>query len=118
MLPVLYQHMAERHMRQLLHEAEIERMLALVEKPRSKSRLFYPSFLYFIYSRTRLLFRRHVFSRATNMQTISVAESENALRTTFALVHERGLVSDYDDRFIEKFVQTFEQELARRRPST
>ena len=44
---------------------------------------------------------------------VTLAESECALRATLALMHKDGVISDYDERFVQQFTQTFEQELAR-----
>lgn len=115
MFPMPHDHMAEHHMRELLHEAEVERMLALVEKPGWKSSLFSSTVFSVLYNWTRLLLRRNVVLNTSQVESISVEASELALRLTFARLHEKGVVSDYDDCFLEQFVETFERELAGQR---
>ncbi len=108
----LYQHIAEQRMEQRLQEAKIEQTLALIEGAR-QNRWRQQSFSRSIYNRTRLLFRRHAhIPDATHTKT-SVAESKHAIRTTFIHMHTRGLVSDYDEQFVDSFLQTFQQELLR-----
>ena len=43
---------------------------------------------------------------------VSLEEIKLAVLSTFSAMHEVGLVSEYDDQFIEKFVQMLEEDLA------
>lgn len=57
------------------------------------------------------MYRRPVALQTTRTEEVSLAEIKPAVMTTFSAMHEVGLVSEYDDQFIEKFVQTLEEEL-------
>ena len=43
---------------------------------------------------------------------VSLEEIKPAVLSTFLAMHEVGLVFEYDDQFIEKFVQMLEEDLA------
>lgn len=100
MHPFFNQQMARQHMDDLQHEAE----LAHLHQPRAYARL-----LERLYDSTRLLYRRTVV--LYKPQHVKLEEIKPALVNTFCVMHEVGLVSEYDDQFVEQFVQTFEQEL-------
>ncbi len=114
---ILYQHRVELHTQQLLQEAEIEQMFALIVADRQQRQL-QSSSPRSIHNWTRELFRRQTRLQETQHTTTSIAESEGAIRTTFMHMHARGLVSDYDEQFIGCFIQTFQQELLRQRAAT
>ncbi|SRR6266567_2535416 len=63
------------------------------------------------YDRISFLYRRPVVRQEPELENVSLAEIRLAVLTTFHTLHEGGLVSDYDDRFIERFVETFQGEL-------
>ena len=110
---MLYMQMVEQHREQLLREAEMARVAGQVEKQQKHDGMFDADIFSGFARRVSLLFPFHVGTRMMSTETVTLAESECALRTTLALMHENGVISDYDERFVQQFTQTFEQELAR-----
>ena len=106
MHPLFNQQMVRQHMDDLQHEAELAHLTAHLHQPRS----MYIRLLGYLYDRTRLLYRRPVVRYKP--QHVKLEEIKPALVSTFSLMHEVGLVSEYDDQFLEQFVQTLERELA------
>ena len=90
----------------LQHEAELARLTAQFHQPCSA----YLGFLGHLYDRTRLLYRRPVVQH--KLQHVKLEEIKPALVSTLSVMYEIGLVSEYDDQFVEQFVQTLERELA------
>ncbi len=112
---MLYMQLAEQHREQLLREAENWRLAAQVKNARgSKAKLSPATFLH-VYRQATMLFPWRALGRTPNVGAITLNESESALRTTFALMHKKGVISDYDERFMQQFTQTFERELVRQR---
>lgn len=89
----------------LQHEAELVHLTAHLHQPHN----MYVRFLGYLYDRTRLLYRRPVVRQKP--QHVKLEEIKPALVSTFSVMHEVGLVSEYDDQFVEQFVQTLEREL-------
>ena len=106
MHPFFNQQMARQHIDDLQHEAELAHLTAHPRQPRSA----YLRLLRGLYDRTSLLYRRPVVRYKP--QHVKLEEIKPALVSTFSVMHEVGLVSAYDDQFVEQFVQTFERELA------
>ncbi len=112
MHPLFNQQLAKQHLQDLQREAEAARLVAHVDAPESTSGYRYHlNFLRLLYDRTRLLYRRPVVLAEAHPVVVSFEEIKPALISTFSTMHEVGLVSKYDDQFIEKFVQTLEHEL-------
>ena len=112
MHPLFNQQLAKQHLQDLQREAESAQLAAQVdESASSRSPRYYLNFLRVWYDRTRVLYRRPVVLEAVHPQVINLEEIKPALMSTFSAMHEVGLVSDYDDKFVEKFVHTFEHEL-------
>jgi len=112
MHPLFNQQLAKQHLQNLQCEAEAARLVAHVDAPESgRGHRYYLNFLRLLYDRTRLLYRRPVVLERPHPVVVSFAEIKPALLSTFSAMHEVGLVSNYDDQFIEKFVQTFEHQL-------
>ncbi len=72
-------------------------------------RLYPLSFLRYWYTRTKTLYKRPAV--LPGHEEVRLEEIKPAVLTTFSVMHEVGLVSEYDDQFIEKFVETLEWEL-------
>ena len=113
MHPLFNQQLARQHMQDLQCEVEAARSAAHLNKPESTGGQRYPAnFLQLWHNRTRLLSRPPVVFKEGHPEVVNFEEIKPALISTFSTMHETGLVSEYDDRFVEKFVQTFEHELA------
>lgn len=72
-------------------------------------RLYPLSLLRYWYNRARTLYKR--LAVLPRHEEVKLEEIKPAVLTTFSVMHEVGLVSEYDDQFIEKFVETLEREL-------
>ena len=106
MHPLFNQQMARQHMDDLQHEAEQIHLTAHLHQPRRA----YLRLLRYLYGRTRLLYQRPVVQY--KLQPVKIEEIKPALVSTFSVMHEVGLVSEYDEQFVEQFVQTLARELA------
>jgi len=112
MHPLFNQQLARQHMQDLLCEVEAAHSAALLNKAEStRSHHFYLRWFQLWQDRTRLLSRPTVV-REGYPEVVNYEEIKPALVSTFSTMHDTGLVSEYDDQFVEKFVQTFERELA------
>jgi hypothetical protein len=112
MHPLFNQQLAQQHMDDLRHEAEIAQTAAHMNTAEnSKRHEDKLGFLQSLYSRTSLSYRRTVTQQTTRPDEVSLEEIKPAVLTTFSVMREGGLVSEYDEQFIEKFVQTLEHEL-------
>lgn len=112
MHPFISQQIAQQHMKELQHEVEVAQAATHINKAGGTHRRWDNlSFLRDLYVRTRLMYRRPVAQQTTRAEEVSLAEIKPAVMTTFSVMREVGLVSEYDDQFIEKFVQTLEEEL-------
>ena len=112
MHPLINQQLAKHHSWELQREAEAVRFTAQANEPASRpGHRYHFNFLRFWYDRTRLLYRRPVVLEETPPEVVSFEEIKPALLSTFSTLREVGIVSEFDDRFVEKFVQTFEHEL-------
>ncbi len=107
---LLDQELARQHRADL--EREIQRA-ALASQVRllERAHLWEPVVSKRWYDRISFLYRRPVVRQGPEFENVSLAEIRPAVLTTFHTLHEGGLVSDYDDRFIETFVETFQGEL-------
>jgi len=113
MHPLFNQQLAKQHTEKLQCEAELARRAALVHESESRgSHSYHLNFLHKWYDMTRLLYRRPVVLQKAQAGVVNLEEIKPVLLATFSVMHEGGLVSEYDDCFVEKFIQTFEQELA------
>jgi len=113
MHPLFNQQLARQHMQDLQCEVEATRSAAHLNKPESTGGHRHPASLFQLwYNRTRFLSRRPVVFKEGHLEVVNFEEIKPALISTFSTMHETGLVSEYDDWFVEKFVQTFERELA------
>lgn len=106
MHPLFNQQIARQHSDDLQHEAELAYLTAHLNQTRSA----YVRLLGYLYDKTRLLRWRPVEQHKP--QPVNLEEIKPALASTFSVMHEVGLVSEYDDQFVEQFVQTLERELA------
>jgi len=102
--------LAKQHRADLEREIEMAELVAhvrLAERARPRK----PALFKHWYERISILYRRPVVRQEPDLENVSLAEIRPAVLTTFYTLHEGGLVSDYDDRFIETFVETFQGEL-------
>jgi len=110
MYPLFNQQLAKQHMEELQREAEIAQAASLTGEVHHR---VYPlGFLRYWYNRVRTL--RTLYKRPAVLpghEEVRLEEIKPAVLTTFSVMHEVGLVSEYDDQFIEKFVETLEREL-------
>ena len=112
MHPLFNQELVRQHLQDLQCEVEAARSAAHLNKAEStRSHRFHLSLLQLKHSRTRLLSRPAVVQEGYP-EVVNFEEIKPALVSTFSTMHHTGLVSEYDDQFVEKFVQTFERELA------
>src|SRR5712692_4476650 len=110
MHPLLNQELAKQHMENLQHEAMLAYTAMQTNIPGEVHPRFFPlSFLWHWHNRTRLLSRRPVVPH--KLEEVKLEEIKPAVLTTFSVMHEVGLISQYDDQFIEKFLETLEREL-------
>ena len=113
MHPFLNQQLAQQHIDDLRHESEVAQLGDQIKKAGSaRHRWHYLRFLRGLYSWPALLYRRPTPVQTARLDEVSLEEIKPAVLSTFSAMHEVGLVSEYDDQFIEKFVQMLEQELA------
>jgi len=97
-------------MENLQLEAELARAAILTHRPGEvHHRLYRLISLRYWYNRARTSYKRPAVLRGH--EEVRVEEIKPAVLTTFSVMHEVGLVSEYDDQFIEKFVETLEREL-------
>ncbi len=102
--------LAKQHRADLEREIEMAELVAhvrLAERARPRK----PALFKHWYERISILYRRPVVRQEPDLENVSLAEIRPAVLTTFYTLHEDGLVSDYDDRFIETFVETFQGKL-------
>ena len=96
-------------MEDLQREAKIAQAALLTNMAGEVYHRLYPlSFLRYWYNRARTL--RTLYQRPEH-EEVRLEEIKPAVLTTFSVMHEVGLVSEYDDQFIERFVETLEREL-------
>src|SRR6266516_2615244 len=113
MHPFLNQQLAQQHIDDLRHESEVAQLGDQIKKAGSTlHRWDYLSFLRGLYSWPGRLYRRPTPVQTARLDEVNLEEIKPAVLSTFLAMHEVGLVSEYDDQFIEKFVQMLEQELA------
>ncbi len=108
------QQQSQQHMDDLRHEVEIAQATDRINKAEisNKQRRNNPNFLQNLYGRIGFLYKQPATQQTTRQDEVSLEEIKPAVLTTFSVMREGGLVSEYDDQFIEKFVQTLEHELA------
>ena len=100
-------------MEELRHEAEIAQAAAHINTTEnSKQHEDIIGFLQSLYSRISLSYRRPATQQTPGPDEVSLEEIKPAVLTTFSVMREGGLVSEFDEQFIENFVQTLEHELA------
>ena len=112
MHPLFNQQLAKQHMEDLQREAKIAQASLLTNMAGEVYHRLYPlSFLRYWYNRARTLRTLRTLNRRPGHEEVRLEEIKPAVLTTFSVMHEVGLVSEYDDRFIERFVETLEREL-------
>jgi hypothetical protein len=110
MHPLFNQQLANQHMEDLQLEAKLAHAAILTHRPGEVHHRLYPlSFLRYWYNWARTLYKRPAL--LPGHEEVRLEEIKPAVLTTFSVMHEVGLISEYDDQFIEKFVETLEREL-------
>ncbi len=112
MLLLLNQQVADYRRLDLQREVEMARLASLCGKPAQKSHYRgQQTFLSLWLNRTRVLSRRPVVLSKPLHEEVPLAEIKPALQATLSVMYKEGLISDYDDTFVEQFNETFEREL-------
>ena len=112
LLQLLNQQLADYHRLDLQREVEMTRLASLCGKSVQESHSHgQQSFLSLWLNRTRVTSRRPVLLPKPLQEEVPLAEIKPALQATFSVMYREGLISDYDDTFIEQFNKTFEREL-------
>lgn len=112
MHPLFNQQLARQHMQDLQCEVGAARSAAHLNKAEStRGHRFHLSLLQLLHNRTRILSRPAIV-HVGYPEVVNFEEIKPALVSTFSTMHNTGLVSEYDDQFVEKFLQAFERELA------
>jgi len=114
MHPLMNSQLANQHQTELQHEAEMVRLASQVteQKRAERTRRHQPvTFLSLRSNMTKLSSRQAVVIPESLVEEVPFAELRPALQATFSVLHEVGLISDYDDTFMEQFNETFEREL-------
>lgn len=118
MHPLMNSQLANQHQTALQHEAEMVRLASQVNEPKRAGRphrthrtrrpvTFFP----LRSNMTKLSSRQAVVIPESLVEEVPFAEIRSALQATFSMMHEVGLISDYDDTFMAQFNETFEREL-------
>ena len=109
MHPLFNQQLAKQHLEDLQREAKIAQASLLTNMAGEVHHRLYPlSFLRYWYNRARTL---RTLDRRPGHEEVRLEEIKPAVLTTFSVMHEVGLISEYDHQFIERFVETLEREL-------
>src|SRR2546429_8662715 len=104
MHPILNQQLAQQHIDDLRHENEVAQLGDQIKKAGSAHQWRdYLSFLRGLYRRPGLLYKRPTPVQTARLDEVSLEEIKPAVLSTFSAMQEVGLVSKYDDQFIEKF---------------
>ena len=112
MHPLFNQQLAKQHMEDLQREAKIAQAALLTNMAGEVYHRLYPlSFLRYWYNRARTLRTLRTLEKRPGHEEVRLEEIKPAVLTTFSVMHEVGLISEYDDQFIERFVETLEREL-------
>ena len=111
MHPLLNQSLAEQHRKDIQREADMARSAALYTQEAASNPHQFRFFLLRLLNRTTLSSRQPVVQPEFTIEEIPLTEIKPALQATFSLMRKGGLVSDFDDTFIEQFSETFEREL-------
>lgn len=111
MHPLLNQSLAEQHRKDIQREAEMARSVTLRTQEMAHKPHRFRFFLLRLLNRTTLSSRQPVVQSELTIEEIPLTEIKPALQATFSVMRKGGLVSDFDDTFIEQFSETFEREL-------
>jgi hypothetical protein len=108
------QHMVNQRINELQREATMAHAAAQVHKASSFHSTWKPlRFPHFRHQHTNVV-SHHIATEhdlSALPTTIPMKEMRPALLMTFTTMRDKGLVSDFDERFIETFMRTFEQEI-------
>ena len=112
LLQLLNQQVADYRRLDLQREVEMARLASLCGKPAQESHGHgHLTFSSLWMSRTKVLPRRPVVQPGPMHEEVPLAEIKPALKATFSVLYQEGLISDYDDTFVEQFNKAFEREL-------
>jgi hypothetical protein len=113
MLSLLNYQLADDHRHDIQREVERSRFASLYHKAemrvqlRSQAGFFSP----LLHGVRRLMSPQPEVQSKIEFEEIPMAEIKPALQATFSVLRDEGFVSDYNERFIEQFSETFEREL-------
>ena len=112
LLQLLNQQVADYRRLDLQREVEMARLASLCGKTEQESRSRGPRIFSSLWmNRTKLLSRRPVVQTKPMHEEVPLAEIKPALKATFSVMYQEGLISDYDETFVEQFSKTFERAL-------
>ncbi len=112
MLLLLNQQLADYRRRDIQREVEMARLASLCGKPQPEAHSHdHRTFSSLWFTMTRLLSRRPVVRIQSMQEEVPLAEIKPALQATFSTLYQEGLISEYDDTFVELFNKAFEREL-------
>ena len=112
MHPFLNSQLANQHQTTLQHEAEMVRLASQVNEQKHTRRTNRAVTLLPLHiMRTNISSRQAVVLPEPVVQEVPLAEIRPALQATFSLLHEEGLISDYDNSFVEQFNEALKREL-------
>src|SRR5258708_16818935 len=112
MHPLFNQHLAKQYREDLQREAKIAQAALLTNMAGEVHHRFYPlSFLRYWDNRARTLRNLRTLYQRPGHEEVRLGEVKPAGLTTFSVMHEGGLISEYHDQLIERFVETLESEL-------
>ena len=108
---LLNQSLAEHHRKDIQREVEMAHLAALYTQEVPRKQRHQISSLLRWPGRTKLSSRQAVVQSPLVVEEVPLTEIKPALQATFSVMRKGGLVSDFDDTFIEQFSETFEREL-------
>lgn len=108
------QQLAHTHIKQLQDEADAERQAAIAQQNIGIQHISLLEKLQPFLHWKNLSSRHTAVEMSIEEPQLTVIEIKPALVATFSTLYDEGMVSAYDERFIEHFTQTLEQELAHR----
>ena len=111
MHPAFNQSLANQHRQDIQHEVEKARLTAHLTRKEFEERAAHTTLLARLLGRTTFLARQPVVQTRMELEEVPLTEIKPALQATFLVMRKGGLVSDFDDTFIQQFSETFEREL-------
>ena len=114
MHPLFSQELAHAHIKQLQDKAHAERQAAIAQQNIGVQHISLLERLQQLLHWKNLSSRHTAVGLSIETDPLTAIAIKPALAATFSTLYDEGMVSAYDERFIERFTQTLEQELAHR----